>query len=66
MATKKQKREAALAKRAQFLAEVKARGLEAQVRDQEAQKEWRKDMAEVATQFNIRHKKILAAHGIPA
>lgn len=35
MATKKQKREAALAKREEFMAKVKAEGLEAQRRDRE-------------------------------
>ncbi len=38
MATKKQKRAAAMAKREQFLAEVKATGLKAQREDQEFRK----------------------------
>lgn len=60
MATKKQKREAALAKREQFLAETKVRGLIAQENDREAYKEWRAEMVEVSERINIRHRGTLA------
>lgn len=64
MATKKQKREAALAKREQFMKEERERGLEALASDRR-----RREAEEEAAQERIRgmmgrYRAILAQHGI--
>lgn len=59
MATKKQKREAAAAKRKQFLADVKASGLEAQRLDHKRQEEEMEGLLEYAGRMNARHNEIL-------
>lgn len=64
MATKKQKREAALAKREKFLAEVRADGLEAQRLDQEAQEKQEQLMKAEADRINQRYRNILAKVGV--
>jgi hypothetical protein len=64
MATKKQKRAAALAKREKFLAEVKAEGLEALRLDRERQARHSDLLSRKAEEINDRHSAILAKHGI--
>lgn len=64
MATKKQKRAAALADREQFLKDEAARGLEAQRRDREAQAERHDQLMMAAEEINDRHRKILSGNGI--
>lgn len=60
MATKKAKREAAEAKRAQFLADEKARGLAALEAGREAQKaRQQEEIAEIEA-TNRKHAKVLA------
>lgn len=59
MATKKQKREAGRLKHEQEMAELKAQGINAQKRDQQAQKEWRAAMVDMAERINIRHRTII-------
>ncbi len=59
MATKKQKRAAAQAKREAFLAEVEAVGLKALAEDKVRQEEKRKAYAEAAKEINDRHRAIL-------
>lgn len=62
MATKKQKREEALAKREAFLAEERQHGLDAQKRAREEhEKEIEKVKARV-NEINRRHRAILAAN----
>lgn len=60
MATKKAKREAAMAKREQFLADEKTRGLAAQESGRRSDAEERKRMSELARKVNIRHQETLA------
>lgn len=60
MATKKQKREAALAKREEFLREERESGLRAQAMDRAQQEIIRKE----AESLNDRYRAILARHGI--
>lgn len=64
MATKKQKRAAALAKREQFMAEVKAEGLEALRLDRERRENLSDSISRKADEINARHAAILARHGI--
>jgi hypothetical protein len=59
MATKKQKREAALAKRAEFMAEEKERGLAAQASGRRSEAEERKRMSEASRRINIRHQETI-------
>lgn len=59
MATKKQKREAALAKREQFMAEEKARGLAAQGQSRVSEVQERKRLSEVAQRVNIHDVELL-------
>jgi hypothetical protein len=60
MATKKQKREAAEAKRAAFEAQLKADGLRAQKADQEHRQQVEASYREEARRINERHMQILA------
>lgn len=60
MATKKQKREAALAKRAAFTEETRRTGLEAQKRDREERERREAKIMEEASQINLRHLNIIA------
>lgn len=62
MATKKQKREKALAKRAAFLEEHRQHGLEALKRDREEREHQEERMKETARQIDRRYMNILAAH----
>jgi uncharacterized protein YllA (UPF0747 family) len=64
MATKKQKREAALAKREQFLKEEAERGLEAQKASKIRQTADEQLIKEVADSINDLHREILGRHGI--
>lgn len=64
MATKKQKRESALANREKFLAEVRAAGLETQRLDQEAQEKQEQLMKSEADRINQRYRNILAKVGV--
>lgn len=57
MATKKQKREAALAKREEFLRKERERGLEAQAAGRRSEAEERKRMSEMARRINIQHNE---------
>lgn len=57
MATKKQKREAAEAKRREFMEQVKTQGLAAQKADQEQQK---MDVEAIAAKINARYAAILS------
>lgn len=59
MATKKQKREQALAKRAKFDAEIKAEGLAALQRDREFQAAITEMFLQEAAAINARHRQIL-------
>lgn len=59
MATKKQKREAAEAKRAEFIAEEKARGLEAQRADRNNQEIERQKIVVQAGMVNAHYQDIL-------
>lgn len=62
MASKKQKREAGLAKRAQFLADEKARGLAALEAGREAQELRRKEEIEYYMEMNQRQVQLLERH----
>jgi hypothetical protein len=64
MATKKQKREAALARREAFLDEQRRIGLEAQQRDREQREAHARRMKEEAQRMDRRMEAILAAHNI--
>jgi hypothetical protein len=64
MATKKEKRAAAIAKREAMLAEVKADGLRAQARDQARQAQHREEIRKDAKSLNDRYNAILSRHGI--
>lgn len=64
MATKKQKRAAALAKREEFLKKVKEEGLLAQQSDKAYQDKLVEELKEHAEEINIRHREILSRHGI--
>lgn len=64
MATKKEKRAAALAKREAMLAEVKAEGLKAQAWDQARQAQHREEIRKDAKALNDRYNAILSRHGI--
>lgn len=64
MATKKQKRERAEAKRAAFLAQVREEGLAAQKADQDYQKTREKRMDVLASAVNQRHRTTLLNNGI--
>lgn len=59
MATKKQKRAAALAKREAYMAEVRADGLKALEEDRKRREEQRKKIVEEAMIINDRHRDIL-------
>jgi cell fate (sporulation/competence/biofilm development) regulator YlbF (YheA/YmcA/DUF963 family) len=59
MATKKQKREAAQAKREQFLKEERERGLEAQRLSQEADEMERQRVRALGKEINDRYKIVL-------
>jgi hypothetical protein len=59
MATKKQKRAAAQAKREAFLAEVEADGLKALAEDKERQKIERARWVDAVQEINVRHRAIL-------
>lgn len=63
MATKKQKREAALAKREKYMKEVKESGLAAQRRAHEIEEAQFESLKEYAGQVNARHREILNRHG---
>lgn len=65
MATKKQKRAAALAKREAYMAEVKADGLKALAASKERQKERKDAMTEAAREINARHEEILSKARVP-
>lgn len=60
MATKKQKRAAALAKREAFEAEIRESGLAALARAKEHEKRVRASYAEAGAQINERHEEILS------
>lgn len=64
MATKKQKREAAQAKREQFLAEVKAEGLAAQKLDRTIQEKEKERAVRQAREINERYRAVLVRAGI--
>ena len=64
MATKKQKREAAEAKRAKFEAEMKTSGLAAQNRDRAEQTVKQERMREEIESINQRHREILDRNGV--
>jgi Skp family chaperone for outer membrane proteins len=64
MATKKQKHEAAMAKREKFLAEVRADGLRAQKASREAEKKRSEEIKAAAEKVNKRYRDILIARGI--
>lgn len=64
MATKKQKRAAAQAKREKFIAEVKAEGLEALRMDRERRASHSDTVKRKAEEINARYAAILAKHGI--
>ena len=64
MATKKQKREAALAKREKFMQEERENGLRAQALDRAKQEQHRETIRKNAEALNARYKAILASHGI--
>ncbi|AOZ64933.1 hypothetical protein SEA_MAYA_66 [Streptomyces phage Maya] len=64
MATKKQKREAALAKRQKFLEEERERGLAAQKAGHVAEEREREILKAKIDLINDRHRNILAQHGI--
>lgn len=64
MATKKQKRAAALAKREAMLAEVRENGLRAQAMDQARQAQHREEIRKDAKALNERYRAILSRHGI--
>lgn len=64
MATKKQKREAAMAKREQFLKEERERGLEAQQKDREARKRQDEMLNSAIQGLNHRYKAVLERAGI--
>jgi hypothetical protein len=59
MATKKQKREAAQAKREQFLKEERERGLEAQRLSQEAEEMARQRVRALGKEINDRYEIVL-------
>jgi len=64
MATKKQKRAAAEAKREKFMADLRADGLAAQKASREAEKKRREAAKAEVDQLNRRHRDILRSHGI--
>lgn len=64
MATKKQKRETALAKREAFLTEERAAGLEAQKKDREVRAAKEKRIQTAAAEINAKHRAVLEASGI--
>uniref|UniRef100_A0AAU7GXL5 Uncharacterized protein n=1 Tax=Streptomyces phage Scarif TaxID=3158858 RepID=A0AAU7GXL5_9CAUD len=64
MATKKQKREAALAKREKFLKEERERGLAALQADRERRDKEVLEMKQKARSINDHYRAILAQHGI--
>jgi hypothetical protein len=64
MATKKQKRAAAQAKREAFLAEVKADGLKALEGSRQRQKKADEIMTQAAKEINEHRRAILHRHGI--
>lgn len=64
MATKKEKRAAAAAKRQKMLDEVRTSGLEAQRLDREARRLWDERVDKEIANLNNRHREILAKHGI--
>lgn len=64
MATKKQKREAAEARRAAFMDKVRADGLAAQKADQEYQRKKEERMSAAAQRINQQHRSTLLNNGI--
>lgn len=64
MATKKQKHEAAMAKREKFMVELKAEGLAAQKAGREAEKKRRERDSAEAQKINERYRNVLIANGI--
>lgn len=60
MATKKQKREVALAKREQFIKEEAERGLAAQRQAREADEKEREKLRQIAREVNARYEAILS------
>lgn len=62
MATKKQKREAALARREQFLKDERERGLAAQKAARAEEEEERAASRAMAEEINARHRAILLPH----
>jgi hypothetical protein len=66
MTTKKQKREAAKAKREKFLAEERERGLAAQRAGRAREDEEMEILRAKIDLINKRHRTILSSHGIPS
>lgn len=64
MATKKQKREAAMAKREQFMREQRENGLRAQKQDRHNREMQRQQFAAKGREINARYEAILAKHGM--
>lgn len=64
MATKKQKREAALTKRAEYLAKMKDEGLQAQRQDRAKREIEAAQLKEWADGYNDHCREILARHGV--
>lgn len=66
MATKKEKREAALAKRAAFLEQVKQTGLEAQTAAQRRRDERAYEVKLEAQKLTQRYQLVIATHAMSA
>lgn len=64
MATKKQKREAAMVRREQFLKQERERGLEAQKLDKDRRDAEIEEIREIADQINQRHYATLRNAGL--
>lgn len=64
MATKKQKRAAAEAKRVEFMAKIKVSGLAAQKADQAKRRTQEENNRIEARRINLRHRQILVQNGI--
>lgn len=62
MATKKQKREAALAKRAEYMEKIGASGLAAQQVDREERARMDAEFKKFADEMNERHRQVLDRH----
>lgn len=64
MASKKQKRAAAMAKREEYMAKVKAEGLAAQKRDRERRTQATMAVRVITDEVNDQRRQILAKHDI--